>query len=198
MASTMTLKEEASSTLHPSTEAGAEVPDEAPSSTSPPSRPRPATPSVSAVCNAEVGDCGYVVPDIEKASFLMVEIQEDLGDETSMSATTADVSAANTDEDPRLLLHIGWIDGCDTFEEQDLMKPIEGNEDVTSSSILSELATLQCGGNELWLGGYTEVGCLRYDFYPTRMDPPDDDDETSFSEMYFAEELPSRYCGPTD
>ncbi|KAL8864503.1 MAG: hypothetical protein Q9174_007329, partial [Haloplaca sp. 1 TL-2023] len=204
-ASTMTFEEEASSTVQSSTQAAAEAPDESPSSTSPPPGPPPPPATAKpAVCNPNVGNCDYKKPSPEKTSNLMDDLSETLGDDTSMNAMSPDIFVVNTDEDPRLLLNIGWIKDCDTYEEQNPAWPSEkGNADIVPTLIFSELAQTDCGlfclidlsrrlsltivvvftgtdGREV--GAFLDVGCLRYGFYPTRMDLPDDDDEVSFKE----------------
>ena len=107
-----------------------------------------------------------------------------------MTPSSGNISQTLDHKDPRPLVNIGWIPGCTAFASQSPGEPIAGNTDISAAKLFED-AYNNCTGNQ-GLGGYFDVGCLRYGFYPSRIRPNDLGSSESFAKKYFGI---NSYCG---
>ncbi|KAL9108961.1 MAG: hypothetical protein Q9227_006357 [Pyrenula ochraceoflavens] len=62
------------------------------------------------------------------------------------------------------MMNVGWIPDCTVTNQQDLENPVPDDQNVSWGDLLKN-NYYKCTGNN-GLGGWTDVGCLRYGFYP--------------------------------
>ena len=65
------------------------------------------------------------------------------------------------------MMSFGWIPGCSTYESQRPDRPIDPTVQFDWEGLL--WSTYNDCNNE-GLGGYVDVGCLRYGFFPNKVD----------------------------
>lgn len=68
------------------------------------------------------------------------------------------------------MMNIGWIPGCSTYPSQAADNPMgkSGDSSVSYTTLIKD-TYYKCTGNS-GLGGYQDVGCLRYGFFPSNID----------------------------
>lgn len=85
------------------------------------------------------------------------------GPMTSTSGNITQVYSSN----PYDLMNVGWIGGC-TGPSQSLTNPVASDPSIQGLDLFRDIY-LDCTDNN-GVGGWYDVGCLRYGFYPTLID----------------------------
>ncbi|MCJ1279823.1 hypothetical protein MMC21_007647 [Puttea exsequens] len=88
------------------------------------------------------------------------------GVSSTRNAQSSNITQVYNGDDKVLVMNIGWIPGCDLVKSEVADNPLgkSGDNTVSYSKIIADTYT-QCPQG----GGYSDVGCLRYGFYPTNI-----------------------------
>ena len=112
------------------------------------------------------------------------------GVSSTRNAQSSNITQVYNGDDKVLVMNIGWIPGCDLVKSEVADNPLgkSGDNTVSYSKIIADTYT-QCKYQAKSLhihmpsrdaklmklivgpqgGGYSDVGCLRYGFYPTNI-----------------------------
>jgi len=85
---------------------------------------------------------------------------------TNVNAKTPNITQVYNGDGNALMMNIGWIPGCTTYKSMCPDNPLgkSGDGSISYTTLIKDTYH-NCTGNS-GLGGYLDVGCLRYGFYP--------------------------------